>query len=238
MTAAQLHKLPVQDIIEWDVYNWSQLIRYWQPVLETLPRNSKVLAVGERNGGLALWLALLGFDVLCTDMREPTEQAMQLHKQYNVAHKIQYRSFDLVQDDLGSEQFDIIIAKSVIGGLKAQRSKSSTRSLAVQKEAIDHIHRLLKPGGYFFSAENLKGGALIRWVRKVRKKEKGWRHIDYRELQELFKSYALVQTKTFGILPTFFSQKGYNYCMYFINRYVLCFMPPSAKYIAFTIAQK
>lgn len=238
MTAELTKQLPIDEIIEWDVLNWSQLIKYWQPVLEDLPRSSKILAVGERNGGLSLWLALLGFDVVCTDLKETTEQAIQLHKKYNVAHKIQYRTLDLVNVEEQPEQYDVVIAKSVIGGLKAIKSKSATRSFAVQKNAVQSIHRLLKPGGYFFSAENLQGGVLVRKAREMRKKDKGWRHLSFEELHELYAAYTLVQTKTFGILPTFFSRRLYNNVMYFINRYLLFFMPRSSRYIAFTMAQK
>lgn len=229
---------PIQDIIEWDVLNWSQLIQYWLPLLEQLPVDSKVLAIGERNGGLSLWLALMGFDVVCTDITDIHSSAHQLHGKYNVAAKIQYKQFDVVNDDWGIQQFDIIIAKSVIGGLKSTRGKSSTRSVEAQHKAMHNIHRLLKPGGYFFSAENLRGGVFTRLARKMRKRKKGWQHPTYHELLQLFSSFTLVQTKTFGILPTLFSPKAVNRLMYGMNRYVLCLLPKGSKYIAFTIAQK
>lgn len=235
---AETRQLPVHDIIEWDVLNWSQLIRYWQPVLEQLPKSVKVLAVGERSGGLSLWLALMGFDVVCSDITEPSAKAANLHKQYGVAHKITYSKTDIVNTDEEGEQYDVIIAKSVIGGLKAERADAATRNFAVQQKAIENIHRLLKPGGYFFSAENMQGGVLIRNLRRILGRDKGWRHFSYNELKELYKGFALVQTKTFGILPTFFSHRVFNYVTYLINRYLLLFLPAESKYIAFTMAQK
>lgn len=238
MTAGLTHKLPVQDIIEWDVLNWSQLIEYWQPIIETLPANSRVLAIGERNGGLSLWLALQGFDVVCTDIKETTDKAKALHKQYNVAHKIQYKTFDVINDTLEAEQYDVVIAKSVIGGLKTVRTDAATRSFDTQQKAVDHIHRLLKPGGYFFSAENLQGGFITRTIRSLTNKNNGWRHLSIHEIKTLFRAFTLVETKTFGILPTFFSGGIRNRCMFFINKNLLSFMPASSKYIAFTIAQK
>lgn len=238
MTAETTRQLPINDIIEWDVLNWSQLLHYWQPILSELPRNSKILAVGERNGGLSLWLALLGFDVVCTDMKPVTEKAIALHKKYNVAHKIEYRQLDILDTGYDREQYDIVMAKSVIGGLKANKHKSRTRNFEVQKRAVDNIYTMLKPGGFFLSAENLKGGKFTRYARKIRKKDKGWRHLGYNELSELYKSFPIVQIKTFGILPTFFSQKVSNYCMYFINRYILFFIPQHSRYISFVVAQK
>ncbi len=238
MATKAINNLPVQDIIEWDVPNWSQLITYWQPALEQLPRDSKILAIGERNGGLSLWLALMGFHVVCTDIDDISERAQQLHLKYNVADKVEYKIFDIVNDQWQPGEFDIIIAKSVIGGLKSERSDAATRSFSVQQKAVDNIYQLLKPGGLFFSAENMLGNIMTRLMRKAGKRSSGWRYLAYNELQQLFSRYTLVQTKTFGILPTFFSLLVYNRTAYFINKYILQFLPAGTKYIAFTIAQK
>lgn len=231
-------RLPVADIIEWDVLNWSQLIHYWQPLLEQLPRNSKVLAIGERGGGLALWLALQGFDVVCTDVTDISGKAGQLHRRYGVEQKITYKLLDIVNDEWAAEEFDIVIAKSVIGGLKAERGNPASRSLEVQQKAMYNIYRQLKPGGYFFSAENLAGNSLAKLARRLKAKHTGWRHPSLVELNSLFTPYSIVQIKTFGILPTFFSGKMLNRGMYLINKYVLRFLPANAKYIAFTVARK
>ncbi|MCB9044848.1 MAG: class I SAM-dependent methyltransferase [Chitinophagales bacterium] len=238
MKDSSTNNLPVQDIIEWDILNWSQLMAYWQPVLEQLPRDSKVLAIGERNGGLSLWLALMGYHVTCTDIDDITSTAGQLHARYNVSNKIEYRKLDIVNDKWPDEQYDIIIAKSVIGGVKAQRDNAGSRSFEVQRQAVNNILNMLKPGGYFLSAENMMGGWLTRSVRGVGKRASGWRYISYSELKELFNAFSLVQTKTFGILPTFFSRRVYNTTAYFLNRYLLDILSPATKYVAFTIARK
>ena len=236
--AETARKLPLHDIIEWDVPNWSQLIEYWLPLLDTLPRDSKILAIGERNGGLSLWLALMGFNVVCTDVTDISERAGWLHKKYRVANRVSYRVFDVVNEHWEAEQYDIIIAKSVIGGLKANRSDPSTRTLQVQRQAVLNIHRLLKPGGYFLSAENLHGNMLLRIARRLKGRNTSWRHPSYTELESLFAPFTIVQTKTFGILPTFFSGKVQNKCIYFLNKYVLAVLPAGTKYISFTVARK
>ena len=233
-----VNNIPLADIVEWDIKNWSQLIEYWQPILATFPHDAKVLAIGERNGGLSLWLASMGFEVLCTDINDISEQAGQLHRQYGLAHKIKYDSLDIVNTDCQPEQFDLIIAKSVIGGLKSVKGRGSTRSIEAQGKAINNIYQLLKPGGHFLSAENLKGGWLVQLSRKVTKRAKGWRHPSYNELKELFGPFPVVQTKTFGILPTFFRSRVMNDVAYFLNKYVLFFIPAKSRYIGFTIARK
>ncbi|MBW7913004.1 MAG: class I SAM-dependent methyltransferase [Taibaiella sp.] len=238
MAGRATNDFPVQDIIEWDVRNWSRLMHYWGPVLEQLPRDSKVLAIGERNGGLSLWLALMGFRVTCTDITDVAASATPLHEKYGVEGRIEYRQLDIVNDEWEAEQFDIIIGKSVIGGVKPTRGRSSSRNFEALGQAMHNIHRLLKPGGYFFSAENLQGGLLNRYMRKRLNGGKGWYYLSLPELKGLFSAFNLVQTKTFGILPTFFSSKSVNMFMYFINSSLQLVLPKSSKYIAFTIARK
>ena len=133
MAGRATNDFPVQDIIEWDVRNWAQLLHYWQPVLEQLPRDSRVLAIGERNGGLSLWLALMGFHVTCTDITDVAASARPLHEKYGVQNLIEYRQLDIVNDEWQEEQFDIIIGKSVIGGVKPTRGRSSCRSATMAR---------------------------------------------------------------------------------------------------------
>ena len=147
---SKVHDLPLHDILGWDILNWSELIRHWQPVLQQLPKNSKVLAIGERTGGMSLWLALLGFHVTCSDILDISAEAGALHKKYGVQDRITYLQLDVVNEENYTGEFDIIIAKSVIGGLKAQRGKSRSRSFEVHRKAVDNIHRMLSQGGHFF----------------------------------------------------------------------------------------
>ena len=236
--ADNIKNISLADIIEWDVKNWSRLIEYWQPILSTLPHDAKVLAIGERNGGLSLWLASMCFDVLCTDINDISERAGQLHRQYGVSEKVSYDTLDIVNAHCRPEQFDLIIAKSVIGGLKSVKGRGSTRSIEAQEKAIGNIYKLLKPGGYFLSAENLKGGWLVQLSRKLTNRAKGWRHPTYNELERLFTPFPLVQIKTFGILPTLFRSRVLNDILYFSNKYILFFIPAKSRYIGFTVARK
>jgi SAM-dependent methyltransferase len=230
--------LPINDIIEWDVLNWSELIAFWQPVLDKLDKESKVLAIGERNGGLSIWLALQGFQVVCTDREGPEEQAEILHRKHGVSGRIRYDRLDIVNCDWEKEQFDLIIAKSVIGGLKADHKDSKTRNFEVQRRAVDNIHGLLKKGGYFLSAENMQGSYLLRQIRKMKSKDKGWRYFSWNELPALYGSFQKVDTKGFGIFPTLFSDSLTNKVVFFVNKHVLQWLPNATKYIAFTTAQK
>lgn len=127
------------------MYNWSNTLKVWQPIIDKLPQNAKILAVGERNGGLSLWLTTLGYKVECTDRIEPSPQAIALHKAYNVQDNISYKVIDIVHDVLPSEQYDLVIMKSVFGGLKEEYQNSITRTSEVRQKALENIHKSLKP---------------------------------------------------------------------------------------------
>ena len=81
--------LPLDDIFEWDVANWSKCLPYWEPWLTRLDKDTaRILALGERDGGLSLWFALQGFKVLCTDYHIPGELARLSHERWMVQDRI------------------------------------------------------------------------------------------------------------------------------------------------------
>jgi hypothetical protein len=229
--------LALRDFIEWDVLNWSQLMRFWSPIIEKLPRSKKVLAIGERNGGLAAWLALNGFDVLCTDRTGPTDESKVLHARLGVADRIKYGHLDVLQCGNIAERYDLIIAKSVIGGLKAEYSDKTTRTFEVQQAAVDNIYSLLNDGGVFLSAENMWGCRLMAAYRKRSGKNNGWRYLNSKEIDILFSRFKHRDMRSFGIFPTVFKNSFVNIISYGVNS-VLQFLPHNYKYISFVAAKK
>jgi SAM-dependent methyltransferase len=231
-------ELPIKDIIEWDVPNWAELVRVWQPILEQIPKTSKALAIGERNGGLALYLALMGFNVVCTDRIPDFDNAIALHHKYGIENRIQYKVFDIVHAESETAQYDIIVAKSVIGGLKLDATDRNTRNFEVQQRAVNNIHKMLKPGGYFLSAENLEGALLTRILRQMVGKSKGWRYLRHSELSLLFNKFSSVQISTFGIIPSNLPYKAINQLNFLVNKSFFSLFPASFKYIAFSVVRK
>lgn len=227
-----------QDIIEWDVQNWSHLIKLWQPVLDGLPRDSKVLAIGERNGGLSLWMALQGFHVVCTDRQGPTQQARELHRKYGVDDKITYSDFDLVNTQDFSTTYNIIIMKSVLGGLKEQYGDAASRTNAARKKAIDNIYKLLSPQGILLTADNLGGNIFLQLIKRLKNKHSGWHYFSIQELNGLCKQFSSVSVESFGIIPSKFSVPILNKAAYIINSFLWQLLPLNSAYIAFTIARK
>lgn len=229
--------LSVKDIIEWDVLNWSQLIRFWSPIIDVQPRTKNVLAIGERNGGLTAWLASKGFNVLCTDRTGPTDEAKALHRRLGIADNIRYGQLDVLQCGDIAEKFDLIIAKSVIGGLKADYTDRTTRTFDAQQKAVNNIYGLLNDGGYFLNAENMRGCMLMDSYRNRSGKNSGWRYLNSWEIDVLFSHFEYRDVRCFGILPTLFENDALNKLSFQLNR-ALRFLPRSYKYISFVAARK
>jgi len=218
-----MHRLPysaVADIIEWDVLNWARLIQAWQPVLPRYdPATSRVLAIGERGGGLSLWFALNGYEVICTDRLGPTPEARALHRRYNVDHRITYAGADVFQMPFPEASFDIVVCKSVVGGLKQVYADAATRTLASHTLAVRRIHELLKPGGCWLDAENMKAGWIHQWLRRCLKGERiGWRHIDIGEWPILLAPFARFELTYFGVLPSNLPIHSLNRLAFLVNR--------------------
>ena len=63
----KMNKIP-EEVIEWDVKNWSRAIEFWEKDIPENLEGMKVLDIGGRNGGLSLFWALKGADVVCSDV--------------------------------------------------------------------------------------------------------------------------------------------------------------------------
>ena len=85
----------IRDIVEWDTKNWWRAIEFWGINEEKSLKGKKVLDIGGRNGGLSLYWALRGADVICSDLNESGfEQAKKLQKKYGVEKRVSYERID------------------------------------------------------------------------------------------------------------------------------------------------
>jgi SAM-dependent methyltransferase len=232
--------LDSKDILGWDVLNWAEILPFWSEPLRTRDtRTTKVLALGEREGGLSLWLASQGFQVICSDIGGIRPVVIAQHQGFPFANRITYHDINIFNIPFDDWHFDLVICKSVIGGLKLERKNAATRTLVNQRRAVDEIHRVLKTGGLFMGAENLRGHHILRVARTWRKKGKiGWRHLTTAEILSLFGSFASVETKCFGVIPSLFRADLLNRCAHRFNRLIDPVAPDDAKYICAVIAHK
>lgn len=229
----------VQDVIQWDVLNWSRMLDVIHEAAEQLnPSGRRALCIGERHGGVSLQLAREGFEVVCSSYGGPTQRARELHQQYGVADRIEYQDVNVFEIPYGEGEFDLVAAKSVIGGLKLDQSKPETRSLENQRLAVGEIRRVLKPGGLYVGAENLKGTLVHRLTRNIVHRGKvGWRHLAINEIDWLFSEFSSLTQFPYALFPAGGSGLLSTACG-LLNRSFHRILPNSWCYISYVVAQK
>lgn len=179
----------IRDIIQWDTDNWYKALLFWEAHSELKP-GMQALGIGEREGGLSLWLALKGLHVTCTDYNPFPPATQALHQKYGVGHLITYRNEDATRLTFDDNAFDVVVIKSVLGALSTKER---------QQQAIDEFYRVLKPGGVLLLAENMKATAFHAAVRKrFAPWSSYWRYPSLHGDMDLFRKFGGQHTATFG----------------------------------------
>jgi 2-polyprenyl-3-methyl-5-hydroxy-6-metoxy-1,4-benzoquinol methylase len=181
----------VGDLVRWDVRNWSRALEFWQGHSTQDLSHCAALEIGARKGGLSLWLALQGATVVCSDLKGPTEQTIQYHREQG-ASGITYSSVDARAIPY-AECFDVVLFKSVLGYLGIDGSKTA------QEKAITEMHKALKPGGELLFAENLCGSPLHRLLRRCYRRQSRWRYLSLDEIREMLAPFSHVSLKAVGV---------------------------------------
>ena len=223
----------LKDIIEWDHTNWSVALYFWLKNTTVNLKDSYALELGARNGGLSLWLASRGCRVLCSDIGSPTEEAKNLHQNYQLDHKIAYAKIDAT-NIAGKNDFNIVLFKSVLGGIGRNDKKE------LQMVTMRQIYHSLKPGGELFFAENLKASPIHRFFRKkfVRWGSE-WRYVTIEEMKEFSSMFSDFKYKTVGFLGAFGRTEWQRKILGILDRLIFNFIvPESWRYIIIGIAKK
>ncbi len=225
----ELSKEAVADIIEWDVVNWSKCLDFFTGsgiVLE----GKKALAIGERHGGLSLWLALNGAEVISTDLNGVSEEAKKKHLAYKVEKMISYSEQNILELGYPENTFDIVMFKSVIGALGKKE---------LQQQAISGIRRVLKPGGVLLFAENLVSSPLHGWLRKKFIKWAGyWRYVTHGDVAEFCSEYSQCRTSSAGFLGALGRSESQRKLLGLADNFLEKVIPAKYHYIIFVAATK
>ena len=51
----QNHKEILKDIVQWDIKTWAKALPFWENNV-AIKKEMKALAIGEREGGMSLWV--------------------------------------------------------------------------------------------------------------------------------------------------------------------------------------
>jgi 2-polyprenyl-3-methyl-5-hydroxy-6-metoxy-1,4-benzoquinol methylase len=106
------------DVCGWDVGTWSRAVRFWE---SRAPIRGRALELGARRGGLSLWLAAHGCDVLCSDLWGSQCRARPLHDRYGVV--VAYEDIDATAIPY-TASFDLVVFKSMLGALRSPEQQA------------------------------------------------------------------------------------------------------------------
>lgn len=221
----------IKDIVEWDVYNWSQALPFWDNSVDFCKVND-ALEVGARRGGLSLWLALNQVPhIVCSDCEDNTMAAKPVHEKYGF-HSVDYTILDAGQLN-SKEEYDLICFKSVLGVVGVHNH------VQAQKLALDNMFQALKPGGWLVFAENLSGSFWHRALRRhFVKWGKNWRYVTLDELMKWTASYSKVEVKTVGCFGLLGRNETQRRWLGKLDAVLAPLIPKRWNYIAFFSCQK
>lgn len=226
----------LKDILQWNIAGWSPVIEYWSEVLNTRPRPLRVLELGARDGGISLFFASQGCEVICSDIRPPSDAAKALHLKHSVENKIEYATLDATRIDLPSAGFDVVAFKSVLGGIAFHQGFDG------QKRAIVEIMRVLRPGGHLLFAENLCGTIFHRALRKAFIRNRGpegtWIYPSLTDFRSLLQPFSLVEYRVSGVLSPLGRTEKQRTWLHRIDSSLERLVPESQRMIVFGSARK
>ncbi len=230
----QMEEEIITDIIEWDSVNWAKFLDFIDDADMDF-QGKRVLALGERNGGMSLFFALRGAEVLCSDLDGPTDEAPVLHEKYGVRSKIKYAAIDAVH--IPSEydgQFDVVTFKSVLGGI------GRNNNYHAQEQCVASIYRVLKKDGLCIFADNMRGSFLHMALRQRFVSWGGtWHYETDKEITSLFHQFRLIDTRKFGVVGTFGRSEWQRRLLGKFDTVVFDkILPDTSKYIGAYIFQK
>lgn len=222
----------IEDIVEWDIKNWSKALDYWSKNAKVDSGELDCLELGGRRGGPSLWLAMQGNNVICSDLESPEEQAKPLHEKYKCEDLVVYESINAT-DIPYENRFDIVIFKSILGGISGNGQNE------LKKKTIDEIYKSLKPGGKLLFAENLESSGLHRFMRKKFVNwGSRWNYLKYSEINHVFDSFEVKNFETAGFFGAFGRTEKQRKFLSFFDEIFKFIIPKSKRYIVFGIAEK
>jgi len=230
MDSAQL----TRDVLGWDVRSWAPAFRFWDGIVDTAPPVLRCLEIGAGPGGPSLWLALKGHDVICSNRENTEAMASALHEQYGLAGRIAYEDIDATNIPYENE-FDVIVFKSVLGGVGAFGGPE------LVQVAVDQMFAALKPGGRLIYAENLRATPIHRAARALayRLRRSAWRFVSIRELTNFLSRFRDHQLHTTGVLAVFGLTEGQRNALAAADDRILNRVAPRGwKYVAYGVATK
>lgn len=223
--------LDTRVVMGWDSRNWAKGLDLWRA---HLPADGplRVLELGCGPGGLSMWFAAQGHQVLCTDTGVPEPSVIDMHSRYGLADRFEYGGADATALPY-VEAFDVIVTKSVLGGV-------GQGGWDLIEQAVGQIHQALKPGGVFLFAENLEGTRMHGYLRRrFRRWGSKWHYFRLAEVRALLGQFRSLDLRTAGFLGLLGPKEPVRRALGLVDTLVFDrVVPPRYRYIVFGAAHK
>lgn len=193
--AARAGEYGVDDFVEWDVVNWAKALSFWKRQAGAMLPGADVLEVGCRDCGISLWPLSAGArHVVCTDLGGPSQTAVDRHERYLVSGRVEHCDVDVTRMPF-RDQFDVVIFKSVLGGIGGAGGSEG------QRQAVAQMHAALRPGGVLLFAENMVSSPIHGLLRRrfVTWGDR-WLYVDLPSLAAFLAPFERVELNTAGFL--------------------------------------
>jgi SAM-dependent methyltransferase len=222
----------LNDFLEWDVKAWAHALSFWERSGIDYT-GMTALDLGSRRGGLSLYFSHQGARVICSDLDGPAPEARELIRERGLEERVRFEAIDATDIALPEASCDLVCFKSILGGI-GRDGKDHLQDLAMQE-----IHRVLKPGGTLFFAENLTASFLHRFLRgRFVRWGESWNYLTPRRLIRTLAPFERYSLGYWGFFSAFGHTESQRTFLSHLDSLVHPLVPDSQRYIAFGFAFK
>ena len=221
----------LQTYLQWDVSTWKHALLYWDEVLaqESLD-DARALELGAGDGGITLYLAEKGLDVVCSDVNGPLQSAHDLIERSGFSERVSFEAVDATCIPFEDNSFKFVVFKSVLGGVGMAYGYEGIQ------QTMREIHRVLKPEGLLLFAENQAGSLFHQQARRLFMPwGKTWLYPSLNQLESLLSHFDDSEIGTYG----FFSCIKKDFAPFVLSDRLICQSPKSRRhYMAYGYGRK